>query len=236
MRLLLVEDEASAARRLIRLVGVARPAATLIHALDAEGAIAHLRGAKFDGILLDLNLAGSDGVAVMRETGDTPVIVVSAHAERSLEAFDHAVLDFVPKPVVAARLTKALDRLAAQATGLRHATVIVRSGGRVEIVDCQAVVRIQGADDYAELVMSDGRRLLHDAGLAALEQRLPPGFIRTHRSHIINAAMLVAVHTTDAGPVARLTHNETAPISRRRAAEVQRRILAVSEAALMDGR
>lgn len=226
MRLLLVEDEASAARRLIRLVGLARPTAILIHALDAEGAIAHLLGTKFDGILLDLNLAGSDGFDVMRATGDTPVIVVSAHAERSLEAFDHAVLDFVPKPVVAARLAKALDRLAAQGTGFRRATLIVRSGGLVEIVDCEAIIRIQGADDYAELVMTDGRCLLHDAGLAALQNRLPSDFIRTHRSHIVNARMVVGVRTTDAGPVALLTQDEAAPISRRRTADVRRRLFA----------
>jgi DNA-binding LytR/AlgR family response regulator len=226
MRLLLVEDEASAARRLIRLIGVTRPTATLIHALDAGGAIAHLRGTMFDGILLDLNLAGSDGFHVMRATGDTPVIVVSAHAERSLKAFDHAVLDFVPKPVVAARLAKALDRLAAQGTGVRRATLTVRSGGRVDIVDCQAIIRIQGADDYAELVMIDGRCLLYDAGLEALEALLPLDFIRTHRSHIVNTKMVVGVQATDAGLVALLTQDEAAPISRRRAASVRHRLLA----------
>lgn len=226
MKLLIVEDEASAARRLIRLVGAFRPTADLVHAEDAEGAMTQLNNAVFNGILLDLNLAGSNGFDVLRAVGDTPVIVVSAHVERSLEAFDHAVLDFVPKPVVAERLAKALDRLDAQASGTRVATLIVRSGGRVEIVDCAHIVRMQGADDYAELVMSDGRRLLHDAGLAALERRLPPDFIRTHRSHIVNAAMVVGVQSTDAGPLALLAQNEIAPISRRRAADVRRRLFA----------
>ncbi|MEP6784145.1 MAG: LytTR family DNA-binding domain-containing protein [Sphingomonadales bacterium] len=144
-----------------------------------------------------------------------------------MEAFDHAVFDFVHKPVVAARLAKALDRLAAQATGFRRATLIVQSGGRVEIVDCEAIVRIQGADDYAELVMSDGRCLLHDAGLAALEDRLPLDFIRTHRSHTVNTRMMVGVQATDAGLVALLAHDDAAPISRRRtptACHAQRRL------------
>jgi two-component system, LytTR family, response regulator LytT len=226
MRLLIVEDEASAARRLIRLIGAARPTANLVHIESAEGAVDYLSDAVFDGIFLDLNLAGSNGFDVLRAAGDTRVIVVSAHVDRSLEAFDHGVLDFVAKPVVAARLAKALDRLDAQASGVRRATLIVRSGGRVDIVDCEHIIRLQSADDYVELVMSDGRRLLHDAGLAALENRLPPNFIRTHRSHIVNAAMVVSVQSTDAGPVALLTHNEIAPISRRRAVDVRRRLLA----------
>ncbi|MES2022155.1 MAG: LytTR family DNA-binding domain-containing protein [Pseudomonadota bacterium] len=151
---------------------------------------------------------------------------MSAHVERSLEAFDHAALDFVPKPIVATRLTNALDRLDAQASGFRRGTLIVRSGGRIDIVDCEHIIRLQGADDYAELVMYDGRHLLHDAGLAALEHRLPSDFIRTHRSHIVNAAMVMSVQSTDAGLVAILAHNEMGPISRRRAVDVRRRLLA----------
>jgi two-component system, LytTR family, response regulator LytT len=142
---------------------------------------------------------------------------LSAHVERSLEAFDHAALDFVPKPIVATRLTNALDRLDAQASGFRRGTLIVRSGGRIDIVDCEHIIR---------LVMYDGRHLLHDAGLAALEHRLPSDFIRTHRSHIVNAAMVMSVQSTDAGLVAILAHNEMGPISRRRAVDVRRRLLA----------
>lgn len=56
--------------------------------------------------------------------------------------------------------------------------------------------------------------------------RLPSNFIRTHRSHIVNAAMVVGMQSADAGPVALLNHNEIAPISRRRAVDVRRRVLA----------
>lgn len=226
MRLLLVEDEASAMRRLVRLVGDhLGDHASLRCVDDVAAAVEQLEAATFDGVLLDLNLGGSNGFEVMRAAGRTPCVVVSAHADRSLEAFDHAVLDFVPKPIVPARLAQALDRLAAIGAGPRRATLIVRTFGRAEIVDCDDLVRIQGADDYAELVTIDGRRLLHDGSLALLERRLPVNFVRVHRSHIVNVAHASAIVRQEVGSAVRMAGGEFVPVSRRRLPAVERRLL-----------
>ncbi|NIJ19165.1 DNA-binding LytR/AlgR family response regulator [Sphingomonas naasensis] len=226
MRLLLVEDEASAMRRLVRLVrDHLGDRASLCCVDDVAAAIEQLEAAAFDGVLLDLNLGGSNGFEVMRAVGRTPCVVVSAYADRSLEAFDHAVLDFVAKPIVPARLARALDRLAAAGAGPRRATIVVRSIGRAEIVYCDDLVRIEAADDYAELVTVDGRHLLHDGSLALLERRLPSNFVRVHRSHIVNVAHASAIVREDAGIAVRMAGGQTVPVSRRRLRAVGHRLL-----------
>jgi DNA-binding LytR/AlgR family response regulator len=226
MKLLLVEDEPSAMRRLTRLVRAHLGDAALLVSVDGlDTAIDALQGSVFDGVLLDLNLGGTDGFDVMRAAGGTPCVVVSAHVDRSLEAFDHAVIDFVPKPIVPARLGQALGRLTAVGAGPRRRSLVVRTAGLAEIVDCDRVVRIQGADDYAELVTLDGRHLLHDGGLALLEQRLPTHFVRTHRSHIVNMAHAAALVRQETGASIRLGSGELIPISRRRLQMVERRLL-----------
>lgn len=223
VKLLLVEDEVSAARRLTRLVAEHLGAgASLVHAKTVAVAVDLLHRTRFDGVLLDLNLEGADGFAVIDAVEDIPVVVVSAHADRSLEAFDHAVLDFVAKPVVPARLNMALDRLAALRTTPRRASLVVRSLGKAEIVDCERVMRIQGADDYAELFLDDGRRLLHDGGLALLERRLPTQFARTHRSHIVNILHATAIVRDERGAFVRLSTGELIAIGRRRVRDVER--------------
>lgn len=45
---------------------------------------------------------------------------------------------------------------------------------------------IRAADDYCELVLKSGERLLHDATLTALADDLPATFHRVHRSAIVN--------------------------------------------------
>jgi two-component system, LytTR family, response regulator LytT len=226
MRLLLVEDEASAMRRLVRLVcDHLGDRASLCCVDDVAAAVRQLQTAAFDGILLDLNLGGSNGFEVMRAAGRTSCVVVSAHADRSLEAFDHAVLDFVPKPIVPARLARALDRLAATGAGPRRPTLVVRTIGRAEIVNCDDLVRIQGADDYAELVTIDGRHLLHDGSLALLERRLPANFVRVHRSHIVNVMHASAIVRESGGTAVRMAGGQFIPVSRRRLQAVERSLL-----------
>jgi DNA-binding LytR/AlgR family response regulator len=75
----------------------------------------------------------------------------------------------------------ALSRAAARPNCLTVASS--RGVERVPLVDLVAVV---GADDYVELRLTDGRRLLHAARLDRLEAELPATFLRVHRSVIAN--------------------------------------------------
>lgn len=228
MRLLIVEDEALAARRLARLsLDHLGPTACITHAPDLKTAVAELRAFPIDGILLDLNLAGEDGFDLLAETDGLPLVVVSAHSERSLEAFDHQVIDFIPKPVMPARLGRALDRLIAAHARKRSPTLLVRSAYRSEIVPCDQIVWACGADDYAELILVDGRRLLHDGGLSRLERLLPTEFVRTHRSAIVNAQHAVGTSSGEGGRVVTTVTGEHVPISRRRAVSVELKLSAL---------
>jgi len=77
----------------------------------------------------------------------------------------------------------ALTRAAARPNCLTVASS--RGVERVPLADLVAVV---GADDYVELRLTDGRRLLHAARLDRLEAELPATFLRVHRSVIANLA------------------------------------------------
>lgn len=89
---------------------------------------------------------------------------------------------------------------------------------RVPLAQITAVV---GADDYVELRLADGRRLLHAARLDRLESELPAGFLRVHRSVIANLAH-VQGYARDGGR-GRLLMGEgaTLPISRNRLSAVR---------------
>lgn len=62
----------------------------------------------------------------------------------------------------------------------------VTAGRRVTLVTISDIVAIRGADDYVEVVLLDGRRLLHAGRLDHLEAELPSTFVRIHRSVIAN--------------------------------------------------
>jgi DNA-binding LytR/AlgR family response regulator len=64
----------------------------------------------------------------------------------------------------------------------------VASSRGVELVPTADILAVVGADDYVELRLAGGRRLLHAARLDGLEGQLPPTFLRVHRSVIANLA------------------------------------------------
>lgn len=76
-----------------------------------------------------------------------------------------------------AALTRAADR---------PNRLTVASARGVELVRIPDILAVVGADDYVELRLVGGRRLLHTARLDRLEDQLPPGFQRIHRSVIVN--------------------------------------------------
>ena len=114
MTVLIVEDELPAQRRLVRLLR-AHPAysdAPILCADDVTEARRVLAADAVQLVLLDLDLHGDDGFRLLSATTDAEmrVVVVSAHADRALQAFEVGVLDFVAKPVNAAGLLLALGR------------------------------------------------------------------------------------------------------------------------------
>jgi DNA-binding LytR/AlgR family response regulator len=199
MNILIAEDEAPAARRLERLVreSLGPRIDGLTVASTVEAASTALASSRIDLLLLDLNLNGADGFSLLESAQRPLTIVVSANSSRAIDAFDHAVIDFVAKPVSAERfgkaLGRALDRSPPRTPG--PASLAVRSAGRIVLAAFADIVAVSGADDYVEVVLADGRRFLHDTSLQDLERRLPRGFLRVHRSHIVNVAHVQGIRT-----------------------------------------
>ncbi|MEP3051607.1 MAG: LytTR family DNA-binding domain-containing protein [Erythrobacter sp.] len=96
------------------------------------------------------------------------------------------------------------------------------SNGKVEFVDASDIVRFSGAGDYVEVFLTDGRSALYSASLAALARELSFGFVRVHRSHIVNAALVKSL-TRDSSGTGNLEMSDgsAVPVSRRNMANVR---------------
>ncbi len=228
MNVLIVEDEAPAARRLRRLVAneLAMDIDDIVLADTLDKACRCLAETPIELLLLDLDLSGRDGFEALRSVGENQpaTVIVSANVDRALEAFDHDVIDFVSKPVSAERLSRALNRVReARSEEMR---LMIRSLGCTEIVQVSNIIRFAGADDYVEVVTTDGRSLLHYDRLDKLERQLPPSFVRTHRSHIINTHQVLQLRAIGRGQyVMETSDDQQIPISRRRLRAVKNRLL-----------
>ncbi|MEM8558190.1 MAG: LytTR family DNA-binding domain-containing protein [Bacteroidota bacterium] len=229
MRVLVVEDERIIAQRLRRLLldlaGHEITRLDVCPTLDA--ARAQLDASPPDVVFLDLNLNGADGFDLLRASvaESFHTVVVSAHTERALEAFEVGVLDFVPKPFGAVRLTTTLERLRGARAQHPAATLAVRTAGRIDLVPVASVAYVRAAGSYAELVLRDGSVRVHAKSLDRLLAVLPSSFERIHRSYLVRLDEIVQLRVREGSRYAAvLASGEALPVGRTRVEAVRHRL------------
>lgn len=221
MRVLIVEDEMLLARRLERFCReiLGRRLEKIRVATEFSEASARIDEEPVDLLLLDVNLHGLDGMELLKRTvaGSFNTIVVSANTEHALRAFEYGVIDFVPKPFTRERLAQSLarvvDREGRAACAARF--LAVRKQGRIDLVEIDRVLYVQGAGAYAEIVLEDGTRELHDKTLEKVQLLLPPVFERIHKSYIVRLSAMKALTVQEGGRhEAQLSNGLRLPVGR----------------------
>lgn len=225
MRIAIVEDEAVIARRLERMVREIVGQASVQLAASFDDGLALTR-APIDLLFLDLNLNGRDGFRLLEEAAAArfQTVVVSAHHEQALRAFEYGVTDFLAKPWTEERLRRAIERVRGRESPAAR-TLVVRKGRELRAVAVQDIVFIRGADDYSELHLADGSVHLHEKSLTALESLLPESFARVHRSYIANLSRAAGLRSG-----ALVLEGATVPVGRVYRATLRRRLFAAPPA------
>lgn len=191
MRILIVEDEKVAARGLQRMVQelLGKEIRWLGWVASLDESRLSLSENPVDLLLLDLNLNGENGFELLQGAvaGSFHTVVVSANEAQAVRAFEYGVLDFVPKPVTAERLAKALGRVRGwDASGHRAKYLPIRKPKGVALIRLEDVASFSGDGNYVEIRLKTGAVEFHRQTLDSLAKVLPSQFSRIHRSHIVD--------------------------------------------------
>ncbi|MFZ1990875.1 MAG: LytTR family DNA-binding domain-containing protein [Alphaproteobacteria bacterium] len=93
---------------------------------------------------------------------------------------------------------------------------VIRDGARVTRVKLEDVLAVASAGNYVEFNLKDGRKLLMRSSLSAVEAELEPnGFLRTHRSWLVNAAHVGSLKPEGSGDYGLEVGPLRVPLSRR---------------------
>jgi DNA-binding LytR/AlgR family response regulator len=231
MRVLIVEDEPLLAQRVERFCReiLGEKLESIRVATVFSEASARLDEAPIDLLLLDLNLHGRDGMELIKASvaGSFHTIIVSANTDQALRAFEFGVVDFVPKPFSKERLAQALARVTGREGRTAGAAkyLAVKKYGRVELVEIDRIVFLEGAGAYAELVLDNGKRELHDKTLEKLHALLPPGFERVHKSYVVRWSAVKALHAQEGSHYeVELRNGVRLPVGRTRYKELREKL------------
>lgn len=227
MRILVVDDEAPARSRLVRLLQDVPGAAIAGEASTGREALAAIEALKPDVVLLDVEMPELDGLRVAAAVLP-PVIFVTAYDRHAVPAFDVDAVDFLLKPVRRERLLQALERaerrlaLASTPAGDGAIPRVVAEGrGTTKIFDARKLTRFWASEKYTVFV-ADGAECLTTEPLSTLETRLSPhGFVRIHRGELVRLSAVRGLRYHEGVMEAELEDGQVARVSRRSVATLK---------------
>ena len=208
LRVLIVDDEPVARRRIRRLLRADSSVDVIGEAADGLAAVRAIVEQQPDLVFLDVQMPELDGFAVLQRLspGRIPWIVfVTAFDEYALRAFEVHAVDYLLKPFAQERLLDAVarvremrppsgrqddPRLVALLEALREHPRFLRrlpahAGARIVLLETGEIDWLQAADNYV-LVHAGGREYLMRETLTRLENELDPQeFVRIHRSAVV---------------------------------------------------
>lgn len=242
MKCLVVDDEALARERLVRMLGECVGCQVCGEAAGGEQALRQVQETRPDVVLLDIRMPGMDGLEVARHMlnleSAPAVIFTTAYGDHALEAFETQAADYLLKPVHPERLRQALDkaqrlssvqleRIQAGRSDGRRSHLCARVRGNLELVAIGDIVYLQADNKYVTVCAAD-RQILIEESLKSLEQEFADCFTRVHRSALVaNRAIRGLEKNADGHCAVVLEGVDTRlEVSRRLLPEVRKRIKA----------
>lgn len=198
LRVVVVDDEAPAVRRMQRLLQDSSLADCVGSAMHGRQALQLCRDCHPELVLLDVEMPGMDGVGLARQlrTLEPPpaIVFVTAFEHYAVDAFDIEAVDYLVKPVRAERLERALKRVTrAQLDAPRRPVALTaKLGEKLISIPLDDIRVLMSEDKYTCVHYLGGQALIEDS-LLSLEQRFPERFIRIHRAALVSRAHLRSV-------------------------------------------
>ncbi|GAA4289731.1 LytR/AlgR family response regulator transcription factor [Aestuariibaculum suncheonense] len=216
-RTLIIDDEPPARQRIKELLGDFSETFLVVdEACNGEEGVEKIQILKPDIIFLDIQMPEMNGFEMLQKLQNIPIVVFcTAFDEYALQAFATNSLDYLLKPVRKERLQQTIDKLTFfkhekqteqilellkhfndnRTKGKELASITVKVGKKISFVKLEDVAYFQSTDKYVSIFTKPGEEHITDQSLSTLDDQLPKGFLRIHRSLIINTNMVSEVFT-----------------------------------------
>ena len=208
LRVLVVDDEAPARRKILRLLRQEADVQVVGEADGAEAAIAAIEKQRPDLVFLDVQMPGADGFDVVQgiSVEKMPrVIFVTAHDRFALKAFEVHAFDYLLKPFSEERLRAALERVRKERTKSSDGfasqlqqlmeqlerersfsdRILVQENGRAHFVVARDISWVEADGNYVQLHCGAKMYTLRGT-LDSMRDKLDPkSFVRINRSSMV---------------------------------------------------
>jgi len=215
LSVMIVDDEAPARRRLRDLLADLLnelPTTVVAEAANGLEAIEAIGEHEVDVVLVDIRMPKMDGIELAqhltRLENPPAIIFVTAYDSYAVQAFELNAVDYLVKPVPAARLAAALRKVrqkrvpltpqvlaSIQPSARTHLSCHER--GRLLLIPLPEILYLKADLKYVT-ARTASREYLLDESLTSLEEEFSERFIRLHRSALVAKDAISGFEKNDA--------------------------------------
>ncbi|MCI5055826.1 MAG: LytTR family DNA-binding domain-containing protein [Flavobacteriales bacterium] len=209
MKVLIIEDEMPAARRLVRMLESIDPGIVILAILDSVKSSKEwlAQNPSPELIFLDIHLADGRSTEVFGDIPmQVPVIFTTAYDSYAIRAFELNSIDYLMKPIEVEAIKSAIRKLEQLKTTGAHMKrdladrldellnmsrykdrFLLKSGEKFFSIKVEEIALFYSEDGYSFILSANGKKLIYDATLDKIYSELNPKyFFRINRKIIAN--------------------------------------------------
>lgn len=193
---IIIEDEPLATEKLAGFISQV-PFLRLLQSFEnGIEAIGFIKTNPVDLVFLDIQMQKLNGIQFLESLTEKPqVVIVSAFDQYALKGYEFSVTDYLLKPYSFDRFIQSIDKvmdkhkLKVQSsqvqTLLQNDILFVKTEYRIEKVNLDDILYIQGMSDY-QMIVTVREKIMTLQYFREIENVLPaPAFVRIHKSYIV---------------------------------------------------
>ena len=210
IRCLAIDDEPLALQQLVAYIKKVPFLELQAQCQSAMEARAFLENDTVDAIFCDINMPDLNGMDFVKSLASPPLIIfTTAYSEYAVEGFRVNAVDYLLKPFGLQEFQRAANRLRERLEGQRErfegqkeATegqegqdIFLKTDYRIVKVSIPDIRYVEAMSEYLKVwVEGMPKPIITLLSMKKMEERLPDGFMRIHRSYIINLSKIQEVN------------------------------------------
>lgn len=227
---IIVDDEPLAAKLLENHISRIDHLKLIGKADNAMEAYKMIQSQSVELMFLDIQMPHLNGIDFLRSLSQKPAtIFTTAYRDFAIEGFELEAVDYLLKPITFERFFKSVERILRNTAAPQEDFIIFRTEGMQRKIFLSEIIYFESQGNDIKVVLATKESFISKNKITDLQATLSSkGFIRIHRSFLINIDFVSAFNTTEV-----LLGNHHIPVGRSYRQEFDAFISAVSKNRLL---
>jgi two-component system LytT family response regulator len=241
LKALIIDNEEKIRNGLIKQLEKFCPAVTEIHtAPGVESGLQEIKRIQPDIVFLDVEMDDGTGFDLVKklDTIRFQLVFITAHDKYAVNAFRMSAIDFLLKPVDPEELVncvnKAQKNIHADSIGLQYRNLqeslgsmafaerkmVLRDSESIYVIKITDILYCMAEGPYTVFFLQGNQKITISKHLKEYDELLEPfGFVRPHRTYLINVRRIIRFDKADGGTLV-MENNQSIPVSVRKKEEI----------------